>query len=193
MVASMSRAALDDEAERIELPVDLGPRASSTGQACRSLGEIARSRRSRASPPPAAGRKSGETTADRAPPPRRPDQRACAIAAEERSWTSSKADSLARPSPSHGSAKGNPRTPTSRTTARSGPEIRQPSHSRSPSRLLRKLGTGHDAISAKHPVKLKPRESNPPHFCKNLRTGRTAFECDRGRAGGDLLPAFTSV
>jgi hypothetical protein len=65
--------------------------------------------------------------------------------------------------------------------------------SRSPSRLRRKLGTGHDAISAKHPVKLKPRESNPPHFCKNLRTGRTAFECDRGRAGGDLLPAFTSV
>jgi hypothetical protein len=37
----------DDEAQRIELPVDLGQEASATGQACRSSGETARSRRGR--------------------------------------------------------------------------------------------------------------------------------------------------
>jgi hypothetical protein len=193
MVASMSRAALDDEAERIELPVDLGPRASSTGQACRSLGEIARSRRSRASPPPAAGRKSGGTTPDRAPPPRPPDQRAYAIAAEERSghrqrriaWHARRRAMDRRKQ----ILERRPVEPLLDPVQKSSNLAK----SRSPSRLRRKLGTGHDAISAKHPVKLKPRESNPPHFCKNLRTGRTAFECDRGRAGGDLLPAFTSV
>jgi hypothetical protein len=54
--------------------------------------------------------------------------------------------------PNHGSAKAKPRTPTSRTPARSGPEIPQPFHSRSPSPRRRKVGKGHGATSANHPL-----------------------------------------
>src|SRR6202012_148368 len=143
--------------------------AGATGQACRSSGETARSRRGRASPPPTAGRRNGETTADRAPPPRRRDQRACAIAAEERSSTSSKADSLALPAPSRGSAKAKPRTKTSRTPSRSGPEILQPSHTRSPSHRRRKAGTGHGATSANHPLGSTQRIKSDPLLQSSLQ------------------------
>lgn len=61
-----------------------------------------------------------------------------------------------------------PQTPASRTPCRSGPETRQPSHSRSPSRRRTKADTGHGETSANHPLWLTPENQIPPDFCKAL-------------------------
>ena len=165
MVASMSRAALDDEAERIELPVDLA-KSPIERPSLWIAGEIARSRRSRASPRPGAGRKSGGTTADRAPPPRRPDQRACAIAAEERSEHRQRR--IAR----HARRRAMDRRKQI-LERRPVEPLLDPvqksanlAQSRSPSRLRRKLGTGHDATSAKHPLSSNPENQILPTSAK---------------------------
>ena len=79
------RAALDDEAARVELPVDLSQEPRRQAKLVDRLakppdrGVVERLHAQRQAV------RHGGTTAGRAPPPRRRDRRACAIAAEERS------------------------------------------------------------------------------------------------------------
>jgi hypothetical protein len=73
-----------------------------------------------------------------------------------------------------------------------GPEILQPSHTRSPLRRRTKVGTGHGATSANHRLKLKSRETNPPHSCKDLFYNPSELPKPE-RGGRRIIPRSRSV
>jgi hypothetical protein len=73
----------------------------------------------------------------------------------------------------------------------SGPEILQPSHTRSPSRQQTKLGKGHGATSANHPLWANPQNQIRPTSAKLFGCG--ADETKFPRFAKDRLTPYKGV